>query len=138
MSDENVTRESTNRQMLGTTVRDTDENVQLIQEIIERDVIREMQIQMSELFSSIKTFVCIKYEFDREIYKAVDLVYNKIDENVDKVIRKCINEDKKITDAFMFIKECLLEKSEYDGLIEESDIGTTDPDKIIEYIKKIQ
>lgn len=138
MSDEMKIRESTNRQMLGTTVRNVDENVQLIQEIIERDVIREMQIQMSELFSSIKTFVCIKYEFDREIYKAVDLVYNKIDENVDKVIRKCINEDKKITDAFMFIKECLLEKSEFDGLIEESDIGTTDPDKIIEYIQKVQ
>lgn len=138
MSEEKTTRESTNRQMLGTTVRNVDENVQLIQEIIERDVIREMQIQMSELFSSIKTFVCIKYEFDREIYKAVDLVYNKIDENVDKVIRKCINEDKKITDAFMFIRECLLEKSEYDGLIEESDIGSSDPDKIIEYIKQVQ
>lgn len=138
MSEEKATRESTNRQMLGTTVRNVDENVQLIQEIIERDVIREMQIQMSELFSSIKTFVCIKYEFDREIYKAVDLVYNKIDENVDKVIRKCINEDKKITDAFMFIKECLLEKSEFDELIEESDIGSSDPDKIIEYIKQVQ
>lgn len=138
MSEEKITRESTNRQMLGTTVRNVDENVQLIQEIIERDVIREMQIQMSELFSSIKTFVCIKYEFDREIYKAVDLVYNKIDENVDKVIRKCINEDKKITDAFMFIKECLLEKSEFDELIEESDIGSSDPDKIIEYIKQVQ
>lgn len=138
MSEEKTTRESTNRQMLGTTVRNVDENVQLIQEIIERDVIREMQIQMSELFSSIKTFVCIKYEFDREIYKAVDLVYNKVDDNIDKVIRKCINEDKKITDAFMFIRECLLEKSEYDGLIEESDIGSSDPDKIIKYIKQVQ
>lgn len=138
MSEENVTRESTNRQMLGTTVRNVDENVQLIQEIIERDVIKEMRVQMSELFSSIKIFACMNYEFSREIYKAVDLVYNKVDDNIDKVIRKCINEDKKITDSFMFIKECLLEKSEFDDLIEESDIRSSDPDKIIEYIKQIQ